>query len=137
MKKFFLFLLLLGTISCTTTSDNPDLPQNKINNVEIVFTTTEPNTDEIMITYYDIAKADNVSGPHNFVYDNDGKPLPLVLKFDDYKYKFLDGEAFRNNFSTSELRVQIYVNGELIVERFDRGTSTTFATVDISFRILN
>lgn len=130
-------MLLLGTISCTTTSDNPDLPQNKINNVEIVFTTTEPNTDEIMITYYDIAKADNVSGPHNFVYDNDGKPLPLVLKFDDYKYKFLDGEAFRNNFSTSELRVQIYVNGELIVERFDRGTSTTFATVDISFRILN
>lgn len=130
-------MLLLGTISCTTTSDNPDLPQNKINNVEIVFTTTEPNTDEIMITYYDIAKADNVSGPHNFVYDNDGKPLPLVLKFDDYKYKFLDGEAFRNNFSTSELRVQIYVNGELIVERFDRGTSTTFATVDISFRIFN
>lgn len=130
-------MLFFATISCTTTSENPEAPQNIINNIELVFTTTEPNNDEIMITYYDIAKADNVSGPHQFIYDNDGKPLPLILKFDDYKYKFLDGEAFRNNFSTSELRVQIFVNGELLVERFDRGTSTTFATLDISFRILN
>lgn len=137
MKKIVLFLLFFGTISCSTTTDNPETPQNKINNIELVFTTTEPNNDEIMITYYDIAKADNVSGPHQFVYDNDGKPLPLILKFDDYKYKFLDGEAFRNNFSTSELRVKIYVNGELLEERFDSGTSTTFATLDISFRLLN
>jgi hypothetical protein len=137
MKKIASFLLFFVVISCSTSSDNPDLPQNRINNIELVFTTTEPNNDEIMITYYDIAKADNISGPHLFEYDNDGKPLPLVLKFDDYKYRFLDGEAFRNNFSTSELRVQIYLNGELLVERFDSGTSTTFATVDISFRILN
>ena len=137
MKKITLLFLFIVVISCSTTSDNPESPQNKINNVELVFTTTEPNNDEVMITYYDIAKADNVSGPHNFVYDNNGKPLPLIIKFDDYKYKFLDGEAFRNNFSTSELRVKIFVNGELLVERFDRGTNTTFATLDISFRILN
>lgn len=137
MRIIALLFLFFVAISCSTTSDNPDLPQNKINNVELVFTTTEPNSDEVMITYYDIAKGDNVSGPHNFVYDNDGKPLPLIIKFDDYKYKFLDGEAFRNNFSSAELRVKIYVNGELLVERFNRGTNTTFATLDISFRILN
>ncbi len=137
MKKIALLFFFFVVISCSTDSDNPDLPQNRINNIEIVFTTTEPNNDEIMITYYNIAGADNVSGPQLFEYDNDGKPLPLVLKFDDYKYLFLDGEAFRNNFSTAELRVKIYLNGELLVERFDNGTSTTFATVDISFRIPN
>lgn len=59
-----------------------------------------------MITNYNNAKADNISGLHQFVHDNYGKPLLMILKFDDYKYKFLDGEAFRNNFSTSEIRVQ-------------------------------
>jgi hypothetical protein len=136
MKKIIVFLLFFVIVSCTTSSDNPELPQNRINNVEIILTTTEPNTDEIQITYYDIAAGNNISNAHKFIYDNNGNPLPIKLVFNDYKYKFLDGEAFRNNFSTAELRVQVFVNGELLIERARTGSSNTFATVDISFRII-
>lgn len=137
MKKIVFLLLFIVAVSCSTSSENPEEPQSKINNIEIIFTTTEPNNDEIMITYYDIASANNVSGPYQFIYDNNGNPLPIKLTFDDYKYRFLDGEAFRNNFSISELKVQVFVNGEMIVERVSKGSSTTFATVDISFKIVN
>ena len=136
MKKIAFLFLVFWFVSCSTNSDNIESPQNKINNVEIIFTTTAPKTDEIQITYYDIAAGDNVSSARQFIYDNNGSPLPLKLVFNDCKYRFLDGEAFRNNFSDAALKVQILANGELLVERTSKGSNSRFATLNISFRIL-
>ena len=59
----------------------------------------------------------------------------MILKFDDYKYKFLDGEAFRNNFSSAELKVQVFFEGVLYFEKSSKGTNSTYAKVDFSFDI--
>lgn len=139
MKKvayvfMFIFLYSCGC-ECLTPEEIAEQEELATNDVEIVFTTTEPNSDEIKITYYDIDKADNVSGSYDFKYDTDGNPLPFSLVFDNYKYEFMDGQAFRNNNSSAILNVKVYVEGELLLEKEDSGTSSTFATVNFSFDI--
>jgi hypothetical protein len=141
MKKIvaIFMLAILYSCSCTcdevTAADIAAQEEASTNDVEIIFTTTEPNYDEAMITYYDIDLATDVAEAYVFKYDTDGNPLPLKLIFDNYKYDFLDGEAFRNNFSTSELKVQVFVEGELLLERASNGNANEFARVNFSFDI--
>lgn len=136
-RAFVFVLIFIGSCATKTltTEEIEQLEAVETNNIEIIFTTTQLNYDEAMVTYYDLDKATDISKPYVFKYDTDGNPLPLQLVFENYKYEFLDGEAYRNNFSEAELRVQVLINGELFLERFSNGTSNSFARVNFSFDI--
>jgi hypothetical protein len=134
MKKVTLLITFFSIFSCTTSSDIKEI-EYTTKDVEIIFSTTEPNHDEIMITYYDIDLATDVSAPYEFRYDTNGNSLPIKIIFDNYKYKFLDGEVFRNNFSTAELKVEVYVEEKLFLEEASKGTSNTFARVKFNFNL--
>ena len=58
---------------------------------------------------------------HEFSYDTAGQPIPLVLTFENYDFRFINGEAYRNNPSTEEISVKIYVDDELVIEEAERG----------------
>lgn len=139
MKKIIPTLILICCFaSCSNglTAEEIIAQQEALtNDIEIVFTTKEPNYDEAMITYYDIDLATDVSEPYVFNYDSNGDPTPIRLIFDNYEYDFLDGEVFRNNFSTSSLKVQVFIEGKLHLEEEKNGNANEFARINFSFRI--
>ncbi len=138
MKKFSLLILSIILFNCSGTKTPEDAAQeleDATTDVEIIFTTSEPNHDEIMVTYYDIKQGKDITQPYVFEYDQNGNSLPLKIIFDNYEYRFLDGETFRNNFSESELRVQVYFEGNLHSDEASYGTSNSFARVNFSFKI--
>ena len=138
MKKLALILLPLIIFSCSSTSLTLEETQELITkDVEVIFTTTEPNTDEIKVTYYDFSIGDDVAKVYRFEYDDKGSPLPIKIIFDNYKYQTIKGEGFRNSFSSSELKVQLYVEGVLVLENKSNGTGKAYAKVNFDYEIPN
>lgn len=137
MKKTALLAVLLFVFSCSNNSIPlpPDEIEEFSNYIEIVFTTKEPNYDEVMATYYDFKNNQDVAAPLIFKYDTNGDPLPLKIIFDNYKFKSIRGEVFRNNFSEAELKVQLYIEGELVLEEKSKGTNNSFAKVIFDYDI--
>jgi hypothetical protein len=39
----------------------------------------------------------------------------LVLTFENYDFRFINGEAYRNNPNTEEISVKVYVDDELVI----------------------
>lgn len=67
MKKIVAIFMLAILYSCgctcdeVTAADIAAQEEASNNDIEIIFTTTEPNYDEAMITYYDIDLATDVA----------------------------------------------------------------------------
>lgn len=142
MKKIVGIFLIFILYSCSCTCDDVITPEDieaieeaTTKDIEIVFTTTEPNYDEVMVTYYDYEIEDDFSSAFVFKYDTSGNPLPLKITLDNYKYEFIRGEGFRNNFSTAQLKVQLFVDDEMVLENTSNGTSNAFAKVNFDFDI--
>lgn len=112
---------------------------NKLTNnlVELEFITTEPNFDEIMVSYSKDKLKTTFLNSYTFSYDLDGNPLPLKITLENYDSTFISGEAFRENHSPAELSVKLYVNGQLIIEDSSKGTAETIATVYFNHTISN
>jgi len=89
----------------------------------------------VMITYYDFSIGTDIAKAYPFEYDIDGNSLPLKIIFENYKYKTIRGEGFRNNFSEAEIKVQLYIDSRLVKERKSNGTSTIFARVNFNYDI--
>ena len=137
MKKFTAMLILLALLACE--KNNLLTPQEVeeliTKDIEVIFTTNEPNYDEVMITYYDFSIGTDIAKAYPFEYDIDGNSLPLKIIFENYKYKTIRGEGFRNNFSEAEIKVQLYIDSRLEKERKSNGTSTIFARVNFNYDI--
>ena len=142
MKKIAFLLFTLTIFSCTSTvvltpEEIAELEELATKDIEIIFTTTEPNYDEVMVTYYDFSIGDDIAKSYVFKYDVNGNPLPIKIVFDNYKYEYIRGEGFRNNFSEAELKVQVLVDNVLVLEEKSNGTSTHFARVSFNYDIPN
>lgn len=134
MKKFLILFSALLLFACgTTSSEEEDEEVISLEDavVRFVFTTTEPNYDEVHVSYYDnkLDPPGPNAGVYPFSYDNSGNALPLEIVIEDYNFRYIDGEAYRNNHSEAQLSVQVYVNDRLILEDDDRGNSNRYATV--------
>lgn len=137
IKKFFYFLSLFILCSCATVTgeDDADVIPSEDRIVKFVFTTQEPNYDEVHVSYYDYKTDAHLVEILPFSYDNAGNALPLELVLENYDFRYIDGEGYRNNHSTAELAVQVFVNDEMVVEDADRGTSSRYARVLFNYDI--
>lgn len=132
MKKILCILTILLSISCTTNNQVIETVEEIVpKNIQIIFTTTRPEFDEVTIAYYDYDIEDWVYGPYQFEYDNLGNALPITLTFSGYEYTQITGDAYRNNTLPYELKVQVYVDGELVLEDADTGVEEDLTTDDI------
>jgi hypothetical protein len=139
MRKIIPLLILLISISCTTTADPIVIVETPIvpKDVEIILTTTAPKFDEIVVSYMDFNINDWAYGPRQFDYDNNGNPEPIIISFTDYKYNEIIGNAFRNNDLPYGLKAQIFVNGELVLNKENIGSEGVYATVEFDHTIEN
>lgn len=138
MKKFF-FLLTIIICVCACSNGTPNdfggvvIPT--VNDVKLEFFTTEPNYDEIEFSYYDNETDKFISQTIQFKYDNNGSPLPLIIKWDNFTYKYVRGEGYRNNFSSAELNFNLYVNDVLVYQEKSSGNSNAYARVVFDYTI--
>ena len=132
MKKLiFIFGLILFN-SCTPStledeSGNPVSGKDRV--VRMEFNTTLSSFDEIRISYFDYKTNTNPLVVHEFLYDAAGQAIPLVLTFENYDFRFINGEAYRNNPSTEEISVKIYVDDELVIDEAERGKNGNYAEI--------
>ena len=135
MKKFFFLLLTLFLSACGTSDDFGEIVLPTINDVRLEFRTTEPNSDEIDYSYYDNKTDAFISDTIQFEYDSNGNPLPIVIKWDKFTYKYIRGEGYRNNFSNAELNFNLYVNDVLVTDETSTGSRNAFARVVFNYTI--
>lgn len=133
MKKLLFIFTILLSISCTTTNNQEIDTTEEIvpKDIQLIFTTTRPNFDEVTISYFDYDLNDWNYGPYQFEYDNEGNPLPLTLSFTEYEYASITGDAYRNNTLPYQFKVQVYVDGELVLEDADTGVEEDLNTDEI------
>ncbi len=126
---FFAFLLF----SCATSVENDEVDEavrdtsDRI--VKMVFFTNEPNYDEVHVNYYDYKTDGFIAGVYAFEYNSAGEALPLEIILENYDFRYVNGDAYRNNHSSALLAVEIYVDGELVDQDSDTGDSQTYAVV--------
>jgi hypothetical protein len=135
LKKVALSLTVLFLHACSTEIEKNTNFIKRL--VEIEFFTAEPNFDEIMVSYYEDKTGTYTLNPYTFSYDLNGDPLPFKITLENYTYKYIDGEAFRENHSPALLTVKLYIDGALILEDSSKGTAETFATVNFNYTIQN
>nr|WP_298989040.1 hypothetical protein [uncultured Polaribacter sp.] len=129
MKNLLLLLSIFFFISCTPVGETVEEIPLTETDVRLEFYTQESNYDEIEFSYYD-NKTDKFNNETLvFNYDNSGNPLPLIVNWEDFGYKYVRGEAYRNNFSIAELTLKLYVNDELVYEETQAGNSNAYARV--------
>lgn len=124
-----MLLSIFFFISCTPVGETVEEIPLTETDVRLEFYTQESNYDEIEFSYYD-NKTDKFNNETLvFNYDNSGNPLPLILNWEDFGYKYVRGEAYRNNFSIAELTLKLYVNDELVFEETQAGNSNAYGRV--------
>ncbi len=139
MKKLITILILLVSISCTTTNtalieEVPIVPKN----VEIVITTNTPKFDEIVVSYKDFdIEEEWIYGPRQFNYDNNGNQEPIIISLPEYTYRKIVGNAYRNNDLPYTLKAEVFINGELVLEKEMVGSEGVYASINFDYTIEN
>ena len=131
-------LIILFITSCTpneTPEEIEEVVKITPKNVEIILTTTQPNFDEVVLSYYDFDDESWNYGPRQFAYDANGNPEPIIISLPDYKYKTIEGNAYRKNNWTSSLKVQIFIDDILVKEDEVFGTNLVYAQVFFDYTI--
>ena len=138
MKKLiFIFgLILFNSCTASTTAEEENLVSGKDRVVRMEFNTTLLSFDEIRISYFDYKTNTNPLVVHEFSYDTAGQAIPLVLTFENYDFRFINGEAYRNNPSTEEISVKVYVDDELVIEEAERGENGEYAEIRFNYDIV-
>lgn len=116
-------------------ASDDEINNNKTSLVEMEFITTEPNSDKIMVSYYQHETKKFSLKSYSFIFDDEGDPLPLKITLENYKFNLINGEAFRENHSSAKLSVKLYVDGKLVLEDSSKGSAETFATVKFKYKI--
>lgn len=135
MKKLIFLLVVLSLVSCYSSNDSVIEKPIEIvpKNVEVRLTTTRPDYDEIVVSYFDFDISDWVYGPMQFEYEIDGSPKPIIISFPDYKYDKIEGNAYRNNDLPYGLNAKIFINEELVLEQDSIGSTGIYASVSFEY----
>lgn len=131
-----LFLILIS--SCTTNETIEEVEEIEEiipKNIELIFTTSQLNFDEIVVSYYNFDTSEWIYGPMQFTYDANGNPEPIIISIPDYTFNTIEGEAYRKNNLEFSLKVQVYVDEVLSFETESIGTALDWAHVNFTFTI--
>ncbi|WP_405564986.1 hypothetical protein [Polaribacter sp. Asnod6-C07] len=135
MKK--LFLLLLVVYSCTTATTETEEETTEIldKTVRIEIDTTLEN-DAVQIAYYDYLTDAHILEQHIFEYDSSGNAITKVITLDDYDFRYIEGEVYRNNPISDQLSLKIYVDDELVVDESKTGDGSEYINISFNYDIL-
>lgn len=135
MKKiiFIFSIVLLYSCSSATTVEEEEQPSAEDRVVKMEFSTTELTFDEIRISYFDYLTNTYPLVVHQFSYDSSGNVIPFVITFENYNYRYINGEAYRNNPNTEEISVKIYVDDVLVVEDTGKGENGEYAQIAFEY----
>ncbi|MHB0755115.1 hypothetical protein [Polaribacter sp. M15] len=127
MNKVLFFALIVFIISCSSPIEAPTEDLGIVspdNMVRIEITTTEPN-DEVKVNYYVYQTDDYNLNVYPFSYDAQGNAEPIVIRLDNYDFRYIQGETYRNRASdASPLSLKIFLNDEVIVEETSEVSTT-------------
>ncbi len=144
MKKIITILIILVSISCSTneTISLEPLPigggEIIPKDIKIIITTSELINDEIQVAYKKNPDEDEYEfGPRQFEYEANGTPIPIIITLEGYNYLSIIGNAYRNNDLPSSLKVELYINNELVLEDESTGTTGVYATINFDYEITN
>jgi hypothetical protein len=135
MKKiiFIFSIVLLYSCSSATTVEEEEQPSAEDRVVKMEFSTTELTFDEIRISYFDYLTNTYPLVVHQFSYDSSGNVIPFVITFENYNYRYINGEAYRNNPNTEEISVKIFVDDELVIEDTGKGENGEYAQIAFEY----
>lgn len=139
MKKLLLIFGIIILYSCTPSTmdedevENPASAEDRV--VRMEFNTTQLSFDEIRISYFDFKTNTYPVVIHQFTYDSSGQPNPFVLTIENYDFRYINGEAYRNNPNTEEISVKVYVDDELVIEESQRGEGGEYAEIRFNYDI--
>lgn len=135
----FIFGLILFYSCSNATAVDEEIEEMSAEDrvVKMEFNTTQLSFDEIRISYFDYTSDTNPYPVvvHQFLYDSSGLPIPLVLTFENYNFRYINGEAYRNNPNTEEISVKIFVDDELVVEETGKGEDGEYAEIRFNYDI--
>jgi hypothetical protein len=129
------FVLIFGCTSASVVEEEQQVTEVLDKTVRIEVLTAQEN-DAIYITYYQYETNDTNWQQYFFTYDAQGNAEPIVINFEDYDFRYIEGEVYRNNTITSELFLKIYVDDELVVDESDTGDGTDFVNIKFNYDIL-
>lgn len=138
LKHLTTFLFIAIYASCTTNvtiEEEAEEIEITPKNIEIIFTTSQLEFDEIVVSYYDFDLSEWIYGPMQFTYDAEGNPEPIVITLPNYAYSTIEGEAYRKNNLESSLKVQVFIDDVLSFETESIGTALEWAHVIFNYTI--
>lgn len=137
MKNILHFISIFLVLSCTNSSTEEEQVEVVLtdNVVRIEVLTGEPNNDELFITYYEYETDTYNWNAYPFSYDGQGNPEPIIITFDDYDFRYIEGEVYRNNPSSASISLKIYLNDELIIDETKIGDGIEYVLVKFNYDI--
>lgn len=137
MKRLFYILNFVLIFGCTTaaTEEEEQVTEvlDKIVRIEI---TTLQEKDAVQISYYDYITNAYILEQHIFDYDSSGIAIPKVITLDDYDFRYIQGEIYRNNPIPVQLSLKIYVDDVLIIDESKTGDGTEYINIGFNYDIL-
>ena len=139
MKKLYYFLVFTIALGCTTTTTEEEIEVVSLedNVVRIEVLTGEPNSDELQISYYEYETDSFSWQPYTVSYDTSGNPLPVIINFDDYDFRYINGEVYRNNSNPASINLKIFLNNEIIIDETEEGDGTEQVLIRFNYDIKN
>ncbi|WP_026775363.1 hypothetical protein [Polaribacter sp. Hel_I_88] len=140
MKKLLFIIGIILFNSCTVSNAEEEIIVDPVSAedrvVRMEFSTTQLSFDEIRISYFDFKTNSYPVVIHQFSYDSAGQPIPFILTIENYDFRYINGEAYRNNPNTEEISVKVYVNDELVIEEAERGEDGEYAEIRFNYDIV-
>jgi len=140
MKKLLFIIGIILFNSCTVSNSEEEIIVDPVSAedrvVRMEFSTTQLSFDEIRISYFDFKTNSYPVVIHQFSYDSAGQPIPFILTIENYDFRYINGEAYRNNPNTEEISVKVYVNDELVIEEAERGEDGEYAEIRFNYDIV-
>lgn len=136
MKKLLLVFSFIFALGCTTTAAEEESTEVLDKTIRIEVLTKQPQDDAIYITYYDYLTDQDNWQQYFFTYDAQGNAEPIILTFNDYDFRYVRGEIYRNNTIPTELSLKVYVDDELVIDEAKEEDGNTFVNIKFNYNIV-
>lgn len=134
MKKIIFIFSLILISSCSTVETNEIDTEVLDKTIRIEISTLEAS-DAVQTSYYDYKTDDYVIQQYLFDYDAAGNAIPVVITLNDYDFRYITGEIYRNNPIPTQLSLKIYVDDELIIDESKTGDGSEYINIGFNYDI--
>jgi len=132
--KYMLFLFLFfGACNASETVKEENVITDYTVKIEV--NSAELENDELFITYYEYQTNTYNWNPYTISYDTNGNSLPVIITLENYSFRYIEGEVYRNNNIPSQISLKISVNDEVVIDESKTGTGNEYVTIKFNYDI--